>query len=415
MLQNTARRAYAAYSSDRWAALHLAHTRLISGQIRTALDGFRAAQRGLSELLNAELSVWPLLSSDPAEASVSSALICIRDFYYLTNTWSAWPLLATSVCQSPHYGALPLAVRAHIDVGWAFAQFAHRSPQLIITELQRTQAALGEDDSPLARSARISLHLVIAKAYNLIIESGPAIEHAQAALRLNDEVAAPFYTMVAHREIADAYYDSATFNGDDPALFAHAEEYYTAVDDIISRIGPEAWPLSCDYDRGWMFSRIGKFELAVEHFERAAFQRAGGSALFFDMGRCYYALGFALLNLKQHNAARKSIQRAIDLFSDDDHIQMNQDALGAGTRSNRMMAVCLQILGLIEHDAGDLLNALNYLELSRDHLTVVTNAATWYDTLISLIEVCDALGEREKQAQYQAELDDLRHRFPSIG
>ena len=72
------------------------------------------------------------------------------------------------------------------------------------------------------------------------------------------------------------------------------------------------------------------------------------------------------------------------------------------------------LLGLIEQDEGNLQAALEYLELSRDHLTTVTNPASWYDTLMPLIAVCRALGDYEKEAVYQAELDDLRRRFPAL-
>lgn len=414
MLESTAQRAYIAYSADRWAALNIAHVHLIRGQVRSALSEFRAALRGLLELIDGELRVWPLLSDDPSDASVSSALICLRDFYYLTNTWSSWPLFAEPVRSSVHYGKLSARVSAHIEAGWAYAHLPHRTPQLIIADLKRALAETGEDDSDQGRWSRVSLHLAIAKAYNLVLETDLAADHARAAIALNDEANAPFYTIAGYREIANAYYDAATFKDDDRALFALASEAYDQVDAVVNRIGPEAWPMSADYDRGWMFCRLGQFEAAVEHFERAAFQRAGGNVLYYDAGRCYYGLGYALLNLKQHGAARTSLQRAVDLFSDDDHAQMNQDALGAGTRSTRMMAVSLQILGLIEQDDGHLESALNYLELSRDHLTTVTNPASWLDTLVPLIEVCHALGEHEKEAAYQAELDDLRARFPAF-
>jgi tetratricopeptide (TPR) repeat protein len=413
MLESTARRAYTAYSADRWAALNVAHVHLLRGQVRSALSQFRAALRGLVELIDGELAAWPLLSADPGEAAVSSALICLRDFYYLTNTWNSWPLFAEPVRSSAQYKMLPPAVRGHIEAGWAYAHLAHRAPQLIIGDLERALAQVGDDDSDHGRWARVSLHLAIAKAYNLTLQMDIAIDHAHVAIALNAPNSSPIYTIYAYNEAASAYYDDATLNNDDPALFALAEDMHDQVDAIIDRIGPEAWPVSTDYDRGWMYCRLGKFDLAVEHFERAAFRRTGGG-LLYDAGRCYYGMGYALLNLKQHSAARDSIQRALDLFSDNDHEQLNRDALGAGTRSTRMVAVSLQILGLIEQDEGDLRSALNHLELSRDHLTSVTNPASWYDTLKPLIEVCRALGEREKEAMYQAELDDLRKRFPAI-
>jgi tetratricopeptide (TPR) repeat protein len=414
MLENTAQRAYIAYSADRWAALNIAHIHLLRGQVRSALSEFRAALRGLVDLIGGEFGSWPLLSDDPSDASVSSALICLRDFYYLTNTWNSWPLFAEPVRTSAQYSRLSAGVRAHIEAGWAYAHLAHRTPQLIIGDLERALAEVGDDSSDLGRWARVSLHLALAKAYNLILETDVAADHASAAIALNDEAVAPFYTIAAYHELANAHYDAATLNGDDPARFALAAESYDRVDAIVNRIGPEAWPMSCDYDRGWMFCRLGQFESAVEYFERAAFQRTGSNGLFYDAGRCHYGLGYALLKLRQHAAARKSLQRAVDLFSDDDHVQMNQDALGAGTRSTRMMAVSLQILGLIEQDDGNLQDALEYLELSRDHLTTVTNPASWYDTLMPLIEVCRALGNQERVATYQAELDDLRKRFPAI-
>lgn len=414
MVENAARRAYTVYSADRWAALNVAHVHLLRGQVRTALAEFRAALRGLVDLIGGEFSIWPLVSGDPANASVSSALICLRDFYYLTNTWNSWPLFAERVRSSAAYSELTALVRAHIEAGWAYAHLPHRTPQLIIADLERALAETGEDASDHGRWSRVSLHLALAKAYNLILETGVAADHARAAIALNDESAAPFYTISAYHEIANAFYDAATLNEDDTAQFALATAAYDQADAIVGRIGPEAWPLSCDYHRGWMYCRLKKFDLAVEYFERAAFQRTGGEGLYYDAGRCYYGLGYALLNLQKHTAARLSLQRAVDLFSNDDHVQMSQDALGAGTRSTRMMAVTLQILGLIEQDEGNLRAALTYLELSRDHLTTVTNPTSWFDTLTPLIEVCRALGDHEKEAAYQAELDDLRQRFPAI-
>lgn len=413
MLENTIRRAYTAYAADRWAALNVAHIHLLRGQARTALSEFRAALRGLVELLSGELDAWPLLSDDPSEAAVSSALICLRDFYYLTNTWTSWPLLAKPVRSSAQYGLLPATTRAHIETGWAYAHLGHRTPQVIIGDLEQALSQVRDDNSDAGRWARVSLHLALAKAYNLTLQMEVAADHARAAIALNDTDVWPIYTIFAYNEAASAYYDDATLNKDDPALFAQAERMHDRVDAIVDRIGQEAWPVSTDYDRGWMYCRLQRFEAAVEHFERAAFRRAGGG-LHYDAGRCYYGLGYALLNLRQHGAARTALQHALDLFSDNDHEQLNRDALGAGTRSARMIAVSLQILGLIDQAEGNLHAALEHLELSRDHLTTVTNPASWYDTLIPLIEVCHALGEDEKAALYQAELDDLRQRFPAI-
>lgn len=413
MLEHTIRRAYTAYAADRWTALNIAHIHLLRGQVRTALSEFRAALRGLVELMSGELDAWPILSGDPGEAAVSSALICLRDFYYLTNTWTSWPLLAKPVRSSAQYGSLPATTRAHIEVGWAYAHLAHRTPQVIIGDLEGALSQVRDDDSDGGRWARVSLHLALAKAYNLTLQMEVAADHARTAVALNDTAVCPIYTIFAYNEAANAYYDEATLNRDDPALFALAEGMHDRVDAIVDRIGQEAWPVSTDYDRGWMYCRLRRFQDAVEHFERAAFRRAGGG-LHYDAGRCYYGLGYALLNLRQHGTARSALQRALDLFSNNDHEQLNRDALGAGTRSTRMIAVSLQILGLVEQDEGNLHSALEHLELSRDHLTTVTNPASWYDTLIPLIEVCHALGEDEKEAMYQAELDDLRKRFPAI-
>jgi tetratricopeptide (TPR) repeat protein len=413
MLGSTVRRAYSAYSADRWAALNVAHVHLLRGQVRTALSEFRGALRGLIDLMGGELDAWPLVSEDPGEASVSSALICLRDFYDLTNTWTSWPLFAQQVRSHAQYGTLPPAIRAHLETGWAYAHLAYRTPQIMIADLEQVEKEIREDGSDQGRLARVIVHIALARAYNMTLQTDIAADHAKSAIDLNDAQAWPFYAFRAYHELSNAYYDAATLNNDDPALFAQAVEAYDQTDAIINGIGPEAWPLTLDYDRGWMHCRLAKFEPAVEYFERAAFRRAGGG-LLYDAGRCYYGMGYALLNLGQHAKARASLQRALDLFSDNDHEVMNRDALGAGTRSPRMMALTLQILGLIEQDEGNLPSALDYLELSRDHLTTVTNPASWYDTLKPLIEVCGALGEREKEARYQAELDDLRQRFPAI-
>lgn len=413
MLQNTIRRAYTAYAADRWAALNAAHIHLQRSQIRSAVSEFRTALHGLVDLMGGELTAWPLIADDPGEAAVSSALICLRDFYYLTNTWNSWPLFAEKVRSSAQYATCSPIVRAHIEAGWAHAHISHRTPQLIIADLEQVMLDVGEDSSDQGRLARVSLHIALAKAYNMTLQMDIAADHGSAAIALNDVNRLPFYSIAAHYEISNAYYDIATFNNDDPALFALAIQAYDHADEIINRVGPEAWPISLDYDRGWVYCRLQQFESAVEHFERAAFRRAG-SGLLYDAGRCYYGLGYALLKVGQHNAARSALKRALDLFSDNDHEQLNRDALGAGTRSSRMIAVSLQILGLIEQDEGNLHAALEYLELSRDHLTTVTNPASWYDTLMPLIEVCHALGDHTKEAVYQAELDDLRTRFPAI-
>ena len=65
-------------------------------------------------------------------------------------------------------------------------------------------------------------------------------------------------------------------------------------------------------------------------------------------------------------------------------------------------------------DQAGVNDALSHFQAAVIHLTTVTNPASWYDTLTPLMEVCRSLGDYEKEAAYQAELDDLRKRFPAL-
>lgn len=409
MSSASALRAYHAYASDRWDALVAAHSLLVRGQVHSGLRSFRDVLPSLPYLLGGEPHAWPPFSASPHDASVSSALVYLRDFFQLTKTWKLLPTFIGPIKNAPEYPALPAAIRAQIEAGYGLSQAGSLPHDDIISGMQHLLSEVASDASPDGQWARIVLQLALSEANNRALRSTMAIHHAQAALALTPP-GTPYYAIRAYEEIANAHYDAATINDDDDDQYDHALDAYNRADAIVDQIGPEAWPMSRDYDKGWLFCRRNDFALAVEHFERAALRRSG-AGLLYDAGRSYYGMGYALLNLDRHDAARASLHRALDLFSDDDHEQLNQDALGLGSRSPLMLGRALQILGLVDQDQGDFKSALDNLELSREHLLAVTDPGPWFDTLVPLIEVCRALNRPDKLAYYESELAALRTRF----
>lgn len=408
---NPIQHARTVYSRERWEMLIQAHTQLLHGQARTGLQTFRKLLRGVTDLYGSHPVAWPPLADDFSQMSAVGGLILMRDFYHLIKTWMAWEWLANPVRELDAYPDMSPFMRAQMECGWVMTQSGMPVEQHIayIESLLRT---IAWDDTPMSRWTQLMLHITACELHNRGVDIHEAITHGETALELLDLAPhMPYCAVRVYEELGSAYYNAGTFSETRAAqLYDQALLFYDLADEIVEQIGPEAWPLGREYDKGWLFTKLGDLDEALTHFKRGA-QRFSDTGLFFDAGRCYYGMGYTLLCQQNYDGARSSLQRALDLFTDKSHAQMNQDSFGVGWSTSRMLALVLQIMGLVEAETGNLELAKTYLEYSLGHMAGIDTPFVKYDTLQPLVEVCKRLGDSENLAEYEDELAMLQARY----
>lgn len=396
------RRARAAYARDQWIDLINAHTALIQGRIQVALSGFRRVLKGIPDLMGNSPYAWPVVSDAPDQPSAASALIYLAEFFQLTKTWQTYTVLAQPIRDTPEYRMARPVVRAHVEAAWWIAQAGTLPYDDVLAGLDAALALVQDDPSEDGRWAKTAVHLAAAEANSREFRIQASLDHANAALDYGGTLSSPYFIIRAYEEIGNAYYYGATVN-DDPALYAACEEAHDLGDAVMYKIGEDAFPMSRDYDRGWLYSRLHRYDDAVHEFRRGAKRREKGD-LMYDAGRCYYGMGYALSMCNRVDEARGALRIALDIFNNDGNEQLHQDALGARTRSAQMMALILQVLGITYMVEGKYREALAHLEQSREHLLSVTNPGPWYDTLFHLVNTCSALKHQHRLAYYEHEL-----------
>ncbi|MCE7948057.1 MAG: hypothetical protein DYG88_11570 [Chloroflexi bacterium CFX4] len=387
-----------------WRELQQAHHMMCHAEFMPAVKVYRRVLKKLRTYLDDPDAYpeWHTISDSEAQPSRNWLCVYLSEFYQHAYGWNGWRWLAKPILHDPTLDSLSLRAWSRFQSAVAWSNFRYTT----LRHIERTQkAALGRLAGHTMLFEEALHHLVLTYVYQLNFHKKRAYHHAKEALaRLSFETA-PFYRFRALVLYNNTYRVFANF--------AEALNPLHEMDHYAQKLGVSQTPLDPAFMFGWSYIGRGDFAQARASFERAM-HNAEACGMFYEQGRALFSLGNIVM-LHDPYAAEKFVRKAIEVYFDNDHGELNRlQAFGQGSAAPHMIALCLTYLAEALKAQGKRATALSHVREAIAIQSRVDDPGPLYDLLLFVVIGSLRLMRLHHTLYYGVWLLWLHMRYPGL-